>query len=235
MTETTLLVENLHRVFKRRGAEPFAALRGIDLQAQRGQVIGVLGPNGAGKTTLVRTCATLLTPTSGSVLVAGFDVVRQTSSVRRNIGLVLGGDRGFYGRATALETLMLIGDPASALGYLQRGLELCRELGATEGECRTLNCLADTFCQLGRADEALVLARSNLVLARTVGNPQVETLALFSVGNAHFACGGLDQSRQCFERGLELVDQAKMGALPLDVRRARERLSQIAALGNTSE
>ena len=63
------------------------ALDGIDLTVGTGQVVGLLGPNGAGKTTTVRILSTLLAPTSGSVQVAGFDVVRQPDHVRRAIGL----------------------------------------------------------------------------------------------------------------------------------------------------
>jgi ABC-2 type transport system ATP-binding protein len=63
------------------------ALDGLDLVAEPGQVVAVLGPNGAGKTTLVRAIATLLTPDSGSLQVAGHDVVKAPDAVRRLIGL----------------------------------------------------------------------------------------------------------------------------------------------------
>ncbi len=82
------------------------ALDGLDLTIPRGMVYGLLGPNGAGKTTTVRVLSTLLIPTSGSASVLGYDVVRQAGAVRRNIGLVLGGDRGLYGRLTGRENLL---------------------------------------------------------------------------------------------------------------------------------
>jgi ABC-2 type transport system ATP-binding protein len=63
------------------------ALDGLDLVAERGQVVALLGPNGAGKTTFVRAVATLLTPDRGSLRVAGFDVLKEAQAVRGMIGL----------------------------------------------------------------------------------------------------------------------------------------------------
>ena len=63
------------------------ALKGVDLQVERGTVLGLLGPNGAGKTTLVRILTTLLKPSSGTAYVMGFDVVRQARQLRSFIGL----------------------------------------------------------------------------------------------------------------------------------------------------
>lgn len=64
------------------------AVRGIDFAVESGEVFGFLGPNGAGKSTTIRILCTLASPTSGSARVAGYDVVRERSAVRRNIGLV---------------------------------------------------------------------------------------------------------------------------------------------------
>jgi oleandomycin transport system ATP-binding protein len=63
------------------------ALDGIDLAVPEGTVLGVLGPNGAGKTTAVRILATLLRPDAGRATVAGHDVVKDPTAVRRSIGL----------------------------------------------------------------------------------------------------------------------------------------------------
>ena len=63
------------------------ALCGVDLSVPEGGVVALLGPNGAGKTTLVRILSTLLEPDAGTARVAGFDVVKQPTAVRRCIGL----------------------------------------------------------------------------------------------------------------------------------------------------
>ena len=63
------------------------ALDGLDLVAESGQVVAVLGPNGAGKTTFVRAVATLLALDEGTLRVAGHDVRKDPSAVRRAIGL----------------------------------------------------------------------------------------------------------------------------------------------------
>ncbi len=63
------------------------ALDELSLTVPRGSIFGLLGPNGAGKTTLIRILATLLRPDTGTVLVAGHDVVRDPAAVRGCIGL----------------------------------------------------------------------------------------------------------------------------------------------------
>ncbi|KQZ84693.1 ABC transporter [Microbacterium sp. Root166] len=88
-----------------RGKPTVLALDGLSLRVRAGGVHGLLGPNGAGKTTLCKILATVLLPTSGSASVAGFDVVRDAEDVRRQIGLVLGGDRGLYAKLSARENL----------------------------------------------------------------------------------------------------------------------------------
>jgi ABC-2 type transport system ATP-binding protein len=78
----TIEAEGLEKRFRKT-----AALAGLDLVAESGQVTAVLGPNGAGKTTFVRALATLLRLDSGELRVAGYDVRRDARAVRSLIGL----------------------------------------------------------------------------------------------------------------------------------------------------
>ncbi|HMB72236.1 MAG TPA: ABC transporter ATP-binding protein [Gammaproteobacteria bacterium] len=66
----------------------FQALKGIDLEIEKGEIFGLLGPNGAGKTTLISIVCGIVTATSGSVRVDGFDIGKDFRAARRRIGLV---------------------------------------------------------------------------------------------------------------------------------------------------
>ncbi|MEV1023483.1 ATP-binding cassette domain-containing protein [Streptomyces sp. NPDC050264] len=67
---------------------PVAAVRGIDLRVEPGEVLGFLGPNGAGKTTTLRMLTTLLPPTGGAATIAGHDLAADPAGVRRAVGYV---------------------------------------------------------------------------------------------------------------------------------------------------
>jgi sodium transport system ATP-binding protein len=84
------------------------AVSDASLHARPGEVYGLLGPNGAGKTTTLRCLATILTPTSGTATVAGFDIRREPGQVRRNLGF-LSSSTGLYQRLTPRETLRFFG------------------------------------------------------------------------------------------------------------------------------
>jgi ABC-2 type transport system ATP-binding protein len=64
------------------------AVDALTISVKAGEVFGLLGPNGAGKTTAIKMLTTLLPPTSGTAIVAGFDITRQAAKVRRMIGYV---------------------------------------------------------------------------------------------------------------------------------------------------
>jgi len=82
MSDTPIIeVENLTRSF---GA--VQAVRGVSFRLERGQAVGFIGANGAGKTTAMRILATLDLPSSGRVMVDGYDVLEHPSRVRRVLG-----------------------------------------------------------------------------------------------------------------------------------------------------
>jgi len=83
-----IVAEGLERHFGT-GDSAVKAVDGVDLQIPPGEIFGFLGPNGAGKSTTVRMLTTLLRPTGGRARVAGFDIVAEADSVRRNIGVAL--------------------------------------------------------------------------------------------------------------------------------------------------
>ncbi len=72
--------------YRRRERNEPPSIEGIDLQIAEGQLYSLVGPDGAGKTTLIRILATVLTPTSGSARIAGFDTVRQAEAARACLG-----------------------------------------------------------------------------------------------------------------------------------------------------
>jgi ABC-2 type transport system ATP-binding protein len=67
---------------------PLTAVNAVTLRVPAGSIFGLLGPNGAGKSVTIKMLTTLLTPTSGSATVAGFDIVREPTAVRAHIGYV---------------------------------------------------------------------------------------------------------------------------------------------------
>lgn len=104
------------------------ALRGIDLELQRGRCLGIFGANGAGKTTLLNILATLTRPSAGRVTIAGYDAVRQADKVRPLLG-VLGHRTYLYGDLTAGENLQFYGRLFGVANGRDRSRELLDSVG----------------------------------------------------------------------------------------------------------
>jgi ABC-2 type transport system ATP-binding protein len=77
----------------------------VDLRIRAGELFGLLGKNGSGKTTLIKIMAGLILPTSGTVKVAGYDVVREGRKVSAAIGVINGDERSFYWRLSGRQNL----------------------------------------------------------------------------------------------------------------------------------
>ena len=81
---TIISIKDLTKVYD----SGFNALKSINLDINKGEILGLLGPNGAGKTTLISTICGIVSPTSGEVTVDGFDIVKDFRKTRSIIGLV---------------------------------------------------------------------------------------------------------------------------------------------------
>jgi ABC-2 type transport system ATP-binding protein len=106
-------------------------VHGIGFAAAEGEVTALVGANGAGKTTLLHTIASLLEPSSGRVIVDGFEARTDSIEVRRRLGIVIADDRGFYWRLTGRQNLALFGVLAglSRADAARRAGELLEEAG----------------------------------------------------------------------------------------------------------
>jgi ABC-2 type transport system ATP-binding protein len=153
-----ILAENLTRHFG-----DVRAVDGIDMQVNAGEIFGFLGPNGAGKSTAVRMLTTLLRPTSGRAVVAGFDVATHPDDVRRRIGVALQ-DAAIDPLMTGTELLhlqaVLYGIPAAQTK--SRAAELLERVGLTAAGDRRVGTYSGGMRR--RLDLALSLIHQPTVL-----------------------------------------------------------------------
>jgi ABC-2 type transport system ATP-binding protein len=91
MSDPAVLLEGLTKSYGR-----FLALRGVDLEVRRGEILGFLGPNGAGKTTTIRCMLDLIRPSGGVLRVLGLDPQKHSVAVRARTGY-LPGELAFEG------------------------------------------------------------------------------------------------------------------------------------------
>ena len=124
----------LKEFFRLKTTAPVRALEDVTFDVREGEIFGLIGRNGAGKTTLIKIIATLVQPTSGSVMVHGADSVRDEEQVRSRIGMAAAEERSFYWRLTAEQNLTFFArlyglDSRSARKRMEELLERF-ELGA---------------------------------------------------------------------------------------------------------
>ena len=105
----------------------FRALNGISFEVNEKEIFGLIGPNGAGKTTALRTIATLLQITTGSITVFGYELPKEAGEVRKIISY-LPEEAGAYRNLTGKEYLNFIakffGDGEKSQDMVQSGLEI---------------------------------------------------------------------------------------------------------------
>ncbi len=98
--------------------DDFVAVDSLSVFIEKGDIFGFIGPNGAGKTTTMRFLATLLTPTRGTALINGHDVIKEPEKVKRSIGY-MPDDYGVYDGMRVWEFLDFFG-AAYGIGRKQR-------------------------------------------------------------------------------------------------------------------
>lgn len=135
---------------------PVEAVRGVDFTVGPGEIVGFLGPNGAGKTTTLRMLTTLLTPTTGSATVAGYDLRTAPGRVRERIGYVAQSG-GTDPTLPVAEELLTQGEfyLLTAATTRERARDLCERLDLTGLDERTIGSLSGG--QRRRLDIALGL------------------------------------------------------------------------------
>lgn len=110
----------------------FVAVNEITFQVHAGEIFGFLGANGAGKTTAMRMLCGLSTPSSGSATIAGFDVYKQTESIKKNIGY-MSQKFSLYEDLTVLENIRFFGGiyGMNKTEIKQKSEKLIEQLGLT--------------------------------------------------------------------------------------------------------
>ncbi len=93
MSDGILVLEDLHKIYGESTPNEVHALRGVNLEIKRGEMVAIMGPSGCGKTTMLNICGGLDSPTSGTVKINGIDIstfsdVQMTAFRRDNIGYV---------------------------------------------------------------------------------------------------------------------------------------------------
>lgn len=141
MFESLISIKNLSKTYN----SSFEALKNVNLEIQKGEIFALLGPNGAGKTTLINIICGLVTPTSGSVFVGGYDIIKDYRKTKSQIGYVpqeltleqfetvfqnVSYTRGLYGKGAnpkhiekILRDLSLWDKKDSRLGQLSGGMK----------------------------------------------------------------------------------------------------------------
>ncbi len=157
------------RLHKRYGEKE--AVRNLNLDVGRGEIFGLLGPNGAGKTTTFKVIAGLLSPTSGQVIVDGFDVQKRSLEAKKRLGFVPDTPL-LYEKLTAMEFLQFVGDlyEVERESAQRRGMELLRLFDLAENADSLIDSFSHGMKQKTALAAALIHRPALLVLDEpTVG------------------------------------------------------------------
>ena len=86
--DAAIRIQSLSKTYASKGTPPKLALDDVSFDVPRGQIFGLLGPNGAGKSTLINILAGLVTKSSGTATIWGFDIDQHPRNAKRAIGIV---------------------------------------------------------------------------------------------------------------------------------------------------
>lgn len=120
---------------------PHRALRSIDLTIDSGKCLAVIGPNGAGKTTLIKVLSTIIRPTNGTAILAGFDIINDAIQVRRQIG-VISHQPLLYQNLTAYENLKFYAKMYEVSNMEKRINEITDQIGLADRLHRQVSTLS---------------------------------------------------------------------------------------------
>jgi heme exporter protein A len=185
------------------------ALEGVDLDVAEGEFLTLVGPNGAGKTTLIRILATLTRPTRGSVRVAGYDLARQGTEVRRRIGLA-SHQTLLYGDLSAEENLRFYGRMYEVPDLEERITSLLQRVGLEHRRhdlVRTFSRGMQQRLSIARAllhDPAILLLDEPYTGLDQQAVEVLREVLVSLVGRSHTVL----MTTHNLERGLELCDRA---------------------------
>ena len=119
--QNAIIIRELSKAF-----ETVQAVDRLSVEVQTGEIFGLLGPNGAGKTTTIRMLSALISPTSGTAWVAGYQVGLQNQEIRQNVG-ILTETPGMYDQLSAARNLTFFGEMyevADISGQVERYLRM---------------------------------------------------------------------------------------------------------------
>lgn len=185
-------IQNIHKVYNRDRDNEFRALRGVDLEIDRGEFVAIMGPSGSGKTTLMNILGALDTPSSGQYLIDGTDIsrynARELAEFRnRQVGFVFQ-QFNLLPRFNVIENVLLptiygeISDPRA------KALEMLRHVGLESKTENRPNQLSGGQIQRVAIARALIMGPSIIMADEPTGNldskTSIEIMDLFAKLNS---------------------------------------------------
>jgi len=132
-----VVIENLTKTYptRKKNGGRIVAVRNVSFRVKKGEIFGLIGPNGAGKTTLLKIISTLILPDSGTVLVDGYDVVKDEKIVRNKVGLLSAEfARCLYWRLTGKQNMKFFARLKNVQNHKERINELMELFGLKQWE-----------------------------------------------------------------------------------------------------